>query len=119
MKNDAGPRASPPAELVVEGIDKWFRTTHTMTDALDHVSFRVAGGEFVCFVGPSGCGKSTLLDIIAGLTSADAGRVLADGQAVQGPGQHRLVMFQEPALFPQPLGPTKHTNSPPATRKLT
>ena len=100
MKNDAEPRASPPAELVVEGIDKWFRTTHTTTHALDHVSFRVAGGEFVCFVGPSGCGKSTLLDIIAGLTRADAGRVLADGQPVQGPGRHRLVMFQEPALFP-------------------
>jgi hypothetical protein len=39
MKNDAEPRASPPAELVVEGVDKWFRTAHTTTHALDHVSF--------------------------------------------------------------------------------
>src|SRR6185503_5362486 len=54
----------------------------------------------VCLVGPSGSGKSTLLDIIAGLTAPDEGRVLADGQLVQGPGRHRLVMFQEPALFP-------------------
>ncbi|MGC2586913.1 MAG: ATP-binding cassette domain-containing protein, partial [Pseudolabrys sp.] len=91
---------SPPAELVVEGIDKWFRTNRATTHALDDVSFRVAGGEFVCLVGPSGCGKSTLLDIIAGLTTADAGRVMADGQPVQGPGRHRLVMFQESALFP-------------------
>src|SRR5258707_4285355 len=64
------------------------------------MSFRVAGGEFVCLVGPSGCGKSTLLDIIAGLTTPDEGRVLADGQLVDGPGRHRLVMFQESALFP-------------------
>jgi len=98
--NDAEPRPSPPAELVVEGIDKWFRTNRATTHALDDVSFRVAGGEFVCLVGPSGCGKSTLLDIIAGLTTADAGRVMADGQPVQGPGRHRLVMFQESALFP-------------------
>ena len=26
MTNNAEPRPSPPAELVVEGIDKWFRT---------------------------------------------------------------------------------------------
>lgn len=94
------PEPSPPAELVVEGIDKWFRTKRAVTHALENVSFRVAGGEFVCLVGPSGCGKSTLLDIIAGLTSADAGQVRADGHLVQGPGRHRLVMFQESALFP-------------------
>ena len=57
-------------------------------------------GEFVCLIGPSGCGKSTLLDIMAGLTKPDRGQVLADGQNVKGPGQQRLVMFQEPALFP-------------------
>lgn len=68
--------------------------------ALDDVSLSLADGEFVCLVGPSGCGKSTLLDIIAGLTKPDAGRVLADDQLVEGPGRHRLVMFQESALFP-------------------
>ncbi len=98
--NDSEPRASPPAELVVEGVDKWFRSDRGNTHALENVNFRVAGGEFVCLVGPSGCGKSTLLDIIAGLTPPDQGRVFADGQLVQGPGRHRLVMFQESALFP-------------------
>jgi NitT/TauT family transport system ATP-binding protein len=57
-------------------------------------------GEFVCLVGPSGCGKSTLLNIIAGLDSPDSGTVLADGQPVTGPGRERMMMFQEPALFP-------------------
>jgi NitT/TauT family transport system ATP-binding protein len=37
---------------------------------------------------------------MAGLTKADEGRVLCDGDAVETPGRHRLVMFQEPALFP-------------------
>ncbi len=89
-----------PAKLAVEGVSKWFRTPRSTVHALDDVSLSVAEGEFVCLVGPSGCGKSTLLDIIAGLTKADTGRVLADDQLVEGPGRHRLVMFQESALFP-------------------
>jgi NitT/TauT family transport system ATP-binding protein len=68
--------------------------------ALDQIDLTVDDGEFVCLVGPSGCGKSTLLDIIAGLTKPDQGRVFADGQPVEGPDRHRLVMFQESALFP-------------------
>src|SRR5215470_8183042 len=92
--------AERPAKLVVEGVTKWFRTPRATVLALDNLSLNLAPGEFICLVGPSGCGKSTLLDIIAGLTKADAGRVLVDDQLVAGPGRHRLVMFQESALFP-------------------
>ncbi len=91
---------SPPAKLVVDGVSKWFHSQRASVHALDDVSLTVGEGEFVCLVGPSGCGKSTLLDIIAGLTIADTGRVLADDIPVEGPGRHRLVMFQESALFP-------------------
>src|SRR6266700_8113743 len=89
-----------PEKLVVEGVSKWFRTRRAAVHALDNVSLNVREGEFVCLVGPSGCGKSTLLNIIAGLEFPDSGRVLADGKPVTGPGRERLVMFQEPALFP-------------------
>jgi NitT/TauT family transport system ATP-binding protein len=92
--------AAPPAKLAVQHVSKWFRTPRASVHALDNVSLDVDGGEFVCLLGPSGCGKSTLLDIIAGLTLPDKGEVLADDIRVQGPGRHRLVMFQESALFP-------------------
>jgi NitT/TauT family transport system ATP-binding protein len=94
------PQSAPPAKLVVEGVSKWFRTPRAAVHALDTIDLRVEEGEFVCLVGPSGCGKTTLLDIMAGLTVPDQGRVLADEEIVDGPGRHRLVMFQEPALFP-------------------
>src|SRR5262249_52552054 len=93
-------KPSPPAKLTVEGVSKWFRTPRTSVKALENINLTVPEGEFICLVGPSGCGKSTLLDIIAGLTIPDEGRVLADNQVVAGPGRHRLVMFQEAALFP-------------------
>ena len=91
---------APPAKLVVEAVSKRFRTPRADVQALDNINLQIGEGEFVCLVGPSGCGKTTLLDIMAGLTKPDEGRVLADDQPVEGPGRHRLVMFQEPALFP-------------------
>src|SRR5438093_10304951 len=90
----------PPAKLVVDHVFKWFRQKRQMVHALDDISLEVEEGEFIVIVGPSGCGKSTLLDIIAGLEKPDKGRVLADNQPVLAPGRHRLVMFQESALFP-------------------
>jgi NitT/TauT family transport system ATP-binding protein len=92
--------AEPIGQLAVVGVSKWFRTSRNSVHALDNVTLTVAPGEFLCLVGPSGCGKSTLLDIIAGLSIPETGSVSADGQPVTGPGRHRLVMFQESALFP-------------------
>ena len=100
MSATDGFTAAPPAKLAVQHVSKWFRTPRASVHALDNMSLDVDGGEFVCLLGPSGCGKSTLLDIIAGLTLPDKGQVLADNIRVQGPGRHRLVMFQESALFP-------------------
>lgn len=94
------PPAPPAAKLAVEGVSKRFRTRQGPVHALDNVSLQVREGEFVCLVGPSGCGKSTLLNIIAGLEKPDAGQVLADGRPIAGAGSDRLMLFQEPALFP-------------------
>ena len=90
----------PPEKLAIEGVSKTFRTERANTHALDNVTLHVREGEFVCLVGPSGCGKSTLLNIIAGLDAPDQGQVLADGKSVEGQAGGRMMMFQEPALFP-------------------
>lgn len=89
-----------PSKLSIDNVSKSFQSAAGKVLALDRVSLNVGEGEFVCLVGVSGCGKSTLLNIIAGLEKPDNGTVLADGKPVTGPGRERLVMFQEPALFP-------------------
>jgi NitT/TauT family transport system ATP-binding protein len=89
-----------PSKLAIENVSKSFKSATGLVQALDRVSLQVAEGEFVCIVGASGCGKSTLLNIIAGLEKPDQGVVKADGKPVTTPGRERLVMFQEPALFP-------------------
>ncbi len=68
--------------------------------ALHDVNIEVHAGEFVCLVGPSGCGKTTLLYALAGHLSPSGGRIAIDGVGVKGPGPDKLLVFQEPALFP-------------------
>ena len=88
------------AKLSLTGVSKSFRSGGRDVLALSDVTLSFGEGEFVCLVGPSGCGKSTLLSLVAGLEFPDKGDVLADGARVAGPGRDRMVMFQEPALFP-------------------
>jgi NitT/TauT family transport system ATP-binding protein len=68
--------------------------------ALHDVNIEVHAGEFVCLLGPSGCGKTTLLYALAGHLEPSGGRISIDGVQVKGPGPDRLLVFQEPALFP-------------------
>jgi ABC-type nitrate/sulfonate/bicarbonate transport system ATPase subunit len=67
---------------------------------LDNLNFEIEDGMFTCFVGPSGCGKSTLLRIMAGFDTPSSGKVVIDGQQVQGPGKKHIFVFQEDGLFP-------------------
>ena len=67
---------------------------------LDVGSFAAREGEFITIIGPSGCGKSTFLHIMGGFIPADAGTIRVYGNAVNGPGPDRGMMFQEFALFP-------------------
>jgi spermidine/putrescine transport system ATP-binding protein len=86
-------------DLLVERVGKRFGDLQV----LDEVSFHVRGGEFVTLLGPSGCGKTTLLRIVAGLETADCGRVLLSGRELCGlPANRRPVntVFQSYALFP-------------------
>jgi sn-glycerol 3-phosphate transport system ATP-binding protein len=73
------------------------------TKAVDTVSFEVRTGTLVVLLGPSGCGKSTTLRLIAGLETADSGRILIGGRDVtfDPPAKRRVSMvFQSYALFP-------------------
>ncbi|CAI8693082.1 ABC transporter ATP-binding protein [Burkholderia cepacia] len=67
---------------------------------LDDVTLSVAAGEFVALLGPSGCGKSTLLRLVAGLDAARQGTIAQDGVPIERPDPSRIVVFQDPTLYP-------------------
>jgi NitT/TauT family transport system ATP-binding protein len=67
---------------------------------LEGVNISAAPGEFIALLGPSGCGKSTLLRLVAGLDQPESGIVVAGGRSVSAPDPSRVLMFQDPTLYP-------------------
>ena len=70
------------AEVVVEHVTKAFEDGRI--SALEDASLELDAGEFVSLTGPSGSGKSTLLNLIGALDRPDSGRILVDGEALDG-----------------------------------
>jgi len=69
-------------------------------EVLRDVDLAVKPGEFVSIIGPSGCGKSTLLAMLAGYLQPTSGSVVFEDRPVRAPGRERIMVFQQPALFP-------------------
>ena len=68
-----------PAFIEAVELRKTYRVGKIDVPALRGISFSVQKGEFVSVVGPSGSGKSTLFYLLGGLTRADSGHVVIDG----------------------------------------
>ena len=97
--------------LIASGLRKEFRLGggvfgwRTVVHAVDDLSLTVGKGETVGIVGESGCGKSTAARLIAGITPADDGEIIFDGESFWTPraridGERRRaiqMVFQDSA----------------------
>jgi NitT/TauT family transport system ATP-binding protein len=96
-------RHHPPnngTTLTIREVSHSFDLRGQTLAVLDRISLHIGRGEFVALLGPSGCGKSTLLRLVAGLDSPSAGSLLVEGEAIEGPDPSRVVVFQDPTLYP-------------------
>ena len=60
------------------------KKTYDGVTILDDINLEIGEGEIVSILGPSGCGKTTLLNLILGITDADSGKLLFDGDGKEG-----------------------------------
>ncbi|HVF24777.1 MAG TPA: ATP-binding cassette domain-containing protein [Anaerolineales bacterium] len=84
--------------ILLENVSKRYE----QQTVVNNVSLEIKDGEFFVLLGSSGSGKTTVLNIIAGLASAEEGRVLLHGRDVTDlPTQKRNIgfVFQNYALF--------------------
>ncbi|MBR1470297.1 MAG: ABC transporter ATP-binding protein [Lachnospiraceae bacterium] len=77
-----GARMHLKDEIRLEGI--CFRYPNSEKDIFHGADMRIAIGESVGVIGASGAGKTTVIDILLGLLTPQAGKILADGREIQG-----------------------------------
>jgi NitT/TauT family transport system ATP-binding protein len=96
----AVPAGTGGVALDVRTVSHGFALHGQPLRVLNRVGFRVDPGEFVALLGPSGCGKSTLLRLVAGLDTPSSGEIAVDGTTIAGPDPSRVLVFQDPTLYP-------------------
>jgi NitT/TauT family transport system ATP-binding protein len=87
--------------LVIEGLGHVYGGKQPF-EAIGKLDFTVPEGSFVSIVGPSGCGKTTMLRCLSGLMKPTRGRVLLEGEPVDGVPRDLALVFQDysRSLFP-------------------
>jgi branched-chain amino acid transport system ATP-binding protein len=83
------------ALLAVRGVCKRFGGLQ----ALSNVSFGVGEREIVGIIGPNGAGKTTLFNVITGVYTPEAGRVVLRDQDVTGWPAHRICRLGAARTF--------------------
>ena len=68
--------------ITMDRVTKCYRQGDESAAVLHELTLNVEPGTYVSIMGPSGSGKSTVLNLIAGLDTPDAGRILLDGRDI-------------------------------------
>ncbi|MGH3508267.1 MAG: ABC transporter ATP-binding protein [Nocardioidaceae bacterium] len=89
-----GARQVPEAMIVLEAVEKVYRTGRLDYRALRGVDLTIGPGEMVAVVGPSGSGKSTILNLITGIDRPTSGTVTVDGRQLDRMNEEELAVWR-------------------------
>jgi putative ABC transport system ATP-binding protein len=78
------------AQVAIESLTKSYGALR----AVDSLSFNIGAGEWVALMGPSGSGKTTLINVLGGLDTLSAGRVVVDGTDLAKLSENQLVRYR-------------------------
>ena len=96
----AGEENKNSASLELKSVCRGFGDEWNREEVISDFTLSINPGELTVLVGPSGCGKSALVNMLAGYDMPDTGQILLNENPITGPGNDRMVVFQETALMP-------------------
>ena len=80
--------------IICEDLFKIYKVADLEVVALRGLDLKVKLGEFMAIVGASGSGKTTLLNILGGLDTPSAGKVIVGKRDLLHVSQHDLVTYR-------------------------
>jgi ABC-2 type transport system ATP-binding protein len=86
-----------PAAISISGLSKTYASG---LQALKHIDLEIRSGEIFALLGPNGAGKTTLINVVCGIVTPTAGRVLVDGHDI---GREYRAARSRIGLVPQEL----------------
>ena len=82
------------AYVEFENVKKTYQMGEVSIEALRDATFEIEKGEICVIVGASGAGKTTLLNILGGMDSLTAGRVVLDGEEISSYTPRQLTTYR-------------------------
>jgi putative ABC transport system ATP-binding protein len=84
--------------LSVVGLRKDYRSAGRNQEVFSRLDMHLCRGEVVALLGASGSGKTTLLNLISGIDTPDAGRVLIEGADLHALGEPTRTLLRRRLL---------------------
>jgi putative ABC transport system ATP-binding protein len=89
-----GPSANPQPSLLIRDLGHAYREGERTREVLHGVNLEAFAGECIALVGRSGSGKSTLLNLVSGIETPLAGRVVVNGRDLTRMNERERTLFR-------------------------
>lgn len=80
--------------ITFENVEREYHVGDNIIKAVNGISFSLSKGTFNVVLGQSGAGKTTVLNMLGGMDSCTAGRIIVNGKEVSNMSEYELTEYR-------------------------